>query len=201
MDFEEPTDREAPPEGDRPKKKRAYQQKPRNLEGSSSLMLRRLGRMMNKYGKSVHRMYSLVTFTPRLTERGQIIGLSKVEMNDRPEIELYLAHRDELLAIDADIEKCANVDMSNDDDNGLNRMNVISSLRGSKHKHMAAMESILEGLTREFGSKEAIMAKLAADGAKLTVSMKQHNDRMDAVRAKTGMLEVSEADVERIANE
>ncbi len=197
--FEEPNDGLSDP-AEKPKKKRR-QQKPRNLEGSSSLMLRRLGRMMNKYGKSVHRMYSLVTFTPRLTEKGKILGLSQVEMNDRPEVELYLRHRDEILAIDRDIEKCADVDMANDTDNGLNRMNVISSLRGSKHKHLAAMEGILDTLTKEFGSKEAIMAKLAADGAKLTVSMKQHNDRLEVAKSKTGMIDMSEADVERIANE
>lgn len=201
MDFEEPKDGEVPLGGVPPRKKRSKNKPTRNLETSSSLMLRRLGRMMNKYGKSVHRMYSLVTFKPRLDWKGGILELSQVEMNDRPEIELYLQHRDECLAIDADIIKCESVDMSNDEDNGLNRMNVISSLRGSKHKHLAAMEDILATLSREFGGKEAIMAKLASDGAKLTVSMRQHTDRIDVAKSKQGMMEVDEADVTRIANE
>ncbi len=152
------------------------------------------------YSKDRSRIRHLISFKDRHytvnTSEGaepKIAAMSQVRQGDRPEIELYLKHRDKVTDLDAVIEKTkerlAKVDISAGGDNELlqtihNIMGKLDRLEEKSHRHMTAMEDILDRLSKEQDRGAIIMAKLASDTAKLAQSATQHMDKMEIERDK-----------------
>jgi hypothetical protein len=176
---------------------------PPDLESTSVKMLRQLGLMVRSYTQDARRVRSLVTFAARdhVDADGKINYVrfrSKVRYTDRPEVELYLEYRDMIADVDKDIARTQKfLDEATDleYEKKLNAMETISRLRNNKHNHMQSMQRLLATMQQEFAGKESIMAKLASDGAKLSLAARVEDER----RRRAGD-EPGDAEVERIAN-
>jgi hypothetical protein len=142
--------------------------------------LNRLIKMIHDYGKDRQRVRSLVTFEARQNAAGSVRERSIVEYNDRPEIELYIHHRNETLRLDADIEftrkKLQDIVLEPAD--FLTITTNLATLQTRKAKEIEAMERILATLAKEQSAKETLMAKIATDAAKLVQAASQHQDKM-----------------------
>ncbi len=142
------------------------------------------------YSADRNRTRRLVTFASRPARKvnGMPRDPSKVQYNDRPEIELYLWHRDESMFLATAIlryrEKLDKVVAT--DEHALEAMakalQSLDRLEEKRLKHVAAMEKILEVLGKEQANRETVMANLAKEAAKLAQAAAQHKDRMDLAR-------------------
>lgn len=173
-----------------------------DLESTSVKMLRQLGLMVRSYSQDARRVRSLVTFASRdhVDGEGKINYVryrSKVRYADRPEIELYLEYRDMIADVDKDIVRTEKFldEVNMGFEQRLSAMETLSRLRSNKHNHMQAMQRLLATLQQEFAGKEGIMAKLASDGAKLSMQA-----RIEDAKGRRSGDEPGDAEVERIAN-
>lgn len=175
------------------------------LESSAAKMLYKLSGMVKSYSRDVMRVRTLVSFEDRV-HGTTVRKKSFVAWNDRPEVELYLQHRNEYWRLEVFIDDLHAAMTKSVKEAGpavgpnevAQTADAIARMQSQRQRHLASMESILSSLAKEFGGKEATMAKLAADGAKLAVAVQMHHDRMDLARSKSGT-EMSEAEVESIA--
>jgi hypothetical protein len=181
-------------------------QNPAEMEPTSARMLHQLKGMVRGYARDIHRVRNLVTFAERVRLDGgdeNIRKMSDVRWEDRPEIEIYLKHRDDVLHIERALELQDLIIIEarkNEDPNKLlQAFNCISRLEQTKERHLQKMTAILETMSREFGAREAIMAKLASEGAKLAMIGQMHQEKMLLMRRKIGE-EPGDDELERIAN-
>ncbi len=143
-----------------------------------------LANMVRGYAKDRGRVRTLATFGDRWKDNKIIKNKAKVEAGDRPEIEIYLTHRDDFENISERIGKLEKKieDIEGDPESVATCVQSIARLEEIKWRHLASMEKILAKLSDECGSREAAMVKLATDAAKLAQADAHHRERMEAER-------------------
>lgn len=144
-------------------------------------MLNKLIDTIHDYAKDRRRVRQLVTFEKRTNEKGGEREISRVGYWDRPEIELYIKHRNDVLILDFSINKIQetlNANTFSPEDITAISANLVE-LNRKKQWNIEAMEKILATLAKEQVSREAIIAKIASDAAKLVQSAVQHRDKME----------------------
>ncbi len=158
-----------------------------------------LARMVRHYATDRNRIRKLATFAERFQKDGKIHKYkARVECNDRPEVELYLSHRDDFEAISAKIaerEKSISV-LEADPAIIAACLQSVARLEDIKWRHLTSMEKILAKLSDECGSREAAMVKLATDAAKMAQADQHHRDRMEL---EDGKQEQPDAKIDRLA--
>jgi DNA anti-recombination protein RmuC len=169
---------------------------PDPLPPKMRLMLNQVIDQVRLIQKDDHRKRRIVAFDERPYKTIGANGLtarpvSRVRVNDRPEIEHYLKRRDIVQRITADIalirEKLAQASREEADfmKNLAWLTARLANLEEDLLKHMTAMEDILASLSRENMDRLKLVTKLAADGAKLTQAAAQHQDKMEIARKAT----------------
>lgn len=149
---------------------------------SARVMLENLQVYVRKYEEDYKRVRNLRTFKGRFQ-----MEMSQVQRRDRPEIELYLYHRDAALEMDESITtvrtKLDAIPVTEESAEAIFKaVAKLDRLEDKRLRHVTAMENILETLTKEQIHREQLMAKLAADGAKLVQNASQHEDKMEIAR-------------------
>ena len=156
-------------------------------------MLNQLVDRVRSYAKDNNRLRGLVLFKERKLQSVGSNGrearpISEVMSMDRPEVELILHHRDVVLEIEDKSARIAEKlkDMTPDSPEAFADLaritGHINGMEEKRLKHIASMENILKNLSMERVSREQIMAKLAADGAKMAQAAQQHEDKMEIAR-------------------
>jgi TolA-binding protein len=143
-----------------------------------------LAKMVKGYARDRMRVRGLATFAARTNKGGLVTKKAQVQYSDRPEVEIYLTHRDDFEAISARIAKLeAKIeDMQDDPESLATCVQSIARQEEIKWRHLASMEKILAKLSDECGSREAAMVKLATDAAKLAQADAHHRERMEIER-------------------
>lgn len=162
-----------------------------DLGKRSRSMANKLVVMVNGYAVDRNRARGLVLLADREAEK-MSRPMSKVNTYDRPEIELILHHRDcylrfERLIVSAELAiesaKKQIIDGTPEFIVALSTaLGEIGRLEAQRTKHLTAMETILATLTKEMGTQEGIMARLAADAQHLAQKASEHRDKMDLAR-------------------
>lgn len=159
-------------------------------------MLNQLVCRVRDYSKDRHRIRRIVSFKERKYETAGPSGresrpISQVNVMDRPEVELYLYHRDVVLYLEDRAAKVkekldAMSPGSAEDFADLAKITTsMANIEEKRLKHITSMENILKNLSQEAISREQIMAKLAADGAKMAQAAQQHEDKMEIARKES----------------
>lgn len=154
-------------------------------------MANKLVSMVNGYAGDRNRVRSLVLFEERANGTS-LVGarpIGKVAYGDRPEIELILYHRDQVLRLDKALRACeAIVETFNRSDEVLppdewkhfsEALKQLTKLDAQRLMQTRALEDLLAGLTAELAGAEKIMANLAADAASLSQKATEHRDKME----------------------
>jgi hypothetical protein len=114
-------------------------------------------------------------------------AISEVIYSDRSEVEMLLWHRDKAITLEEKVTKNRKVleDIPFTEESMADRaaaLGHLDHLEEKSLKHVAAMEKILENLSKEQMGRENLMAKLASDAAKLVQASVQHEDKMELAR-------------------
>lgn len=160
-------------------------------------LTKQLTNMVRGYARDRARVRNLPTFSDR-TKGDLTRRKAQVEWSDRPEIELYLTHRDAYEQGGQDLAECRarlkDVDAYNIGD----AMEAMARLETARAKHLGSMELILAMLQKEFGNREGLMGKLASDGAKIAESARQHLERVDLMERLKNMDGGNDTDDEKV---
>ncbi len=165
--------------------------------GALKKTAKQLTNMVRGYARDRARIRQLPTFGDRTNgERTQ--KKAQVEWNDRPEIELYLTHRDAYEELGKDLTSCREALRKVEPEDAASAMEAMSRLETTRAKHLASMELILAMLQKEFGAREGIMAKLASDQAKIAEAARQHEERIGLMERLKNLDGGSDTDEEKI---
>lgn len=149
---------------------------------------------VRSYGKDRSRIRRLVAFTQRhyvvKTAEGEehkTDEKSSVRHGDRLEIEHYLKRRDVVDELDITIasldKKIRDIEFNPETADAIHRLvTKRDNLEEKRLKHLAAMEHMLDNLSKEQDRGALLMAKIASDGAKLAQAATQHVDKMEIAR-------------------
>ncbi len=151
-------------------------------------MLNRLVDMVAGYAKDRNRVRSLVLFAERKPRNGSpaVRKVSRAHWNDRPEVELLLTHRDTVLSINGLLKVAQKqMEVATDPSVADSILGRIAALEDDKHQAMKQITRILESIAGEQATREAMMVKLATDGARLAQAALHHQDKQDP-EAKAG---------------
>lgn len=148
-------------------------------------MSKKLTKWTKGYGRDRARLRTLVLFQSRDGTGAQLsLPPSKVYYNDRPETEMILYHRDEVLRLTGVIELAEKSlrEESGEWEAKARLMEAIATADGKRMKHTDAMENLMARFADQLVKQEAVMAKIAADAAKLAQGAYEHRDKMEIAR-------------------
>ncbi len=146
------------------------------LKEAARSTLRELLTISKRYRMRRQRLDTLFLFEARARKKaGKTYETPKatVAYDDAPEMELMLKHRDayEQLAItiDAAHEGIRNTPTNPDDPYALMKlMDSVNRLEAKRDAHLESIREILQQVSRELIAQENVLAKVVAEGAKLS---------------------------------
>ncbi len=168
-----------------------------SLIKNSRETLNTLHTTLRSFTKDRSRVRNLVSFKDRAykvknadMEEDKVDRMSQVRHGDRPEIEMYLKHRDEAMALDEDIavirKKLDEIEFNENTAETLHKIVAKRDrLEEKRLRHMNAMTQMLEALSKEQDRGMVIMTKLTVDAAKIAQAATQHVDKMEIAREAT----------------
>lgn len=176
----------------------------RDLESTALKMVVQLAGMVRGYARKRARLKCLCLFEDRVRSDGKMTRRkSKVEWNDEPDVELILKHQLEIESIDAEQDDLRKIidDATLDADARVKAHAIIAQLEAQKNQHMREMRGGIESARVALGLTENIMAKLAADGAKLSVTLKIAQDRIEAETKTRQLIKSSNEELDEIVKQ